>query len=148
MPRVGFESTIPASKRAKTVHALYHSATMTGIPQYSLFKFSQHVERTRHLHPLPNRRLTLSRLHSVISQKKELFITTAVRTWNPRYVISLSYLTTLSVWSLFSVDLSKYYLLRCLHISFSINCRLWSHVPEVWGKYKLKRLISVLLIVP
>jgi hypothetical protein len=30
MPRVGFEPTIPASKRAKTVHALDHSATVTG----------------------------------------------------------------------------------------------------------------------
>jgi hypothetical protein len=31
MPRVGFESTILASKRAKTVHALDHSVTVTGI---------------------------------------------------------------------------------------------------------------------
>jgi hypothetical protein len=30
MPRVGFESTIPASERAKTVHALDRSATVTG----------------------------------------------------------------------------------------------------------------------
>jgi hypothetical protein len=30
MPRVGFEPMIPASKRAKTVHALDHSATVTG----------------------------------------------------------------------------------------------------------------------
>jgi hypothetical protein len=31
MPRVGFEATIAASKRAKTVHALDYSATVTGI---------------------------------------------------------------------------------------------------------------------
>jgi hypothetical protein len=31
MTRVGFESTIPASKRAKTVHALDHSATVTAL---------------------------------------------------------------------------------------------------------------------
>jgi hypothetical protein len=30
MPQVGFEPTIPASKRTKTVHALYDSATVTG----------------------------------------------------------------------------------------------------------------------
>jgi hypothetical protein len=30
MPRVRFEPTIPASKRAKTVHALDHSATVPG----------------------------------------------------------------------------------------------------------------------
>jgi hypothetical protein len=32
MPCVGFEPKIPASERAKTVHALYRSATVTGIP--------------------------------------------------------------------------------------------------------------------
>jgi hypothetical protein len=30
MPFVGFEPTIPASERAKTVHALNRSATVTG----------------------------------------------------------------------------------------------------------------------
>jgi hypothetical protein len=30
MPCVGFEPTIPASEPAKTVHALYRSATATG----------------------------------------------------------------------------------------------------------------------
>jgi hypothetical protein len=30
MPQVGIEHTIPASKRAKTVHALDYSATVTG----------------------------------------------------------------------------------------------------------------------
>jgi hypothetical protein len=30
MPYVGFEHTIPASERAKTVHALGRSATVTG----------------------------------------------------------------------------------------------------------------------
>jgi hypothetical protein len=32
MPWVGFEPTIPASERAKTVHALDRSATVTGRP--------------------------------------------------------------------------------------------------------------------
>jgi hypothetical protein len=31
MPWVGFEPTIPESKRAKTVHALDRAATVTGI---------------------------------------------------------------------------------------------------------------------
>jgi hypothetical protein len=31
MPRIGFEPTIPASKRARTVHALDHWATATGV---------------------------------------------------------------------------------------------------------------------
>jgi hypothetical protein len=30
MPRVGFEPAIPASKLAKTIHALDHSTTVTG----------------------------------------------------------------------------------------------------------------------
>jgi hypothetical protein len=30
MPRVGFDPTIPASKRAMTVHALDHSPTVSG----------------------------------------------------------------------------------------------------------------------
>jgi hypothetical protein len=30
MPEVGYEPTITASERAKTVHALYRSATVTG----------------------------------------------------------------------------------------------------------------------
>jgi hypothetical protein len=30
MPSMGFELTIPASERAKTVHALERSATVTG----------------------------------------------------------------------------------------------------------------------
>jgi hypothetical protein len=34
MPYVGFEHTIPASKRAKTVHALVRSAKVTGSPEY------------------------------------------------------------------------------------------------------------------
>jgi hypothetical protein len=34
MPYVGFESTIPASERAKTVHALDRSATVTGITKF------------------------------------------------------------------------------------------------------------------
>jgi hypothetical protein len=31
MPCVGFEPTVPASERAKTVHALHRSATVTGV---------------------------------------------------------------------------------------------------------------------
>jgi hypothetical protein len=31
MPWVGFEHTVPASERVKTVHALDRSATVTGI---------------------------------------------------------------------------------------------------------------------
>jgi hypothetical protein len=31
MPWVGFEHTVPASERAKTVHALDRSATVTGM---------------------------------------------------------------------------------------------------------------------
>jgi hypothetical protein len=31
MPYVGFETTIPASERAKTVYALYRAAIVTGI---------------------------------------------------------------------------------------------------------------------
>jgi hypothetical protein len=30
MPRVGFEPTIPVFKRGKTVHVLYHAATVIG----------------------------------------------------------------------------------------------------------------------
>jgi hypothetical protein len=33
MPSVGFEPMIPASERAKTVHALDRAATVTGISQ-------------------------------------------------------------------------------------------------------------------
>jgi hypothetical protein len=54
---VGFEPTIPASERAKTVHALDRPATVIGF----------------------------NALHGVISQKIVLFITTAVRTSNPTY---------------------------------------------------------------
>jgi hypothetical protein len=32
MPRVGFEPTVPAFARAKTVHALDRTATVTGAP--------------------------------------------------------------------------------------------------------------------
>jgi hypothetical protein len=39
MPRGRFEPTIPASKRAKTVHALDHSATVTGIKLFNIIKF-------------------------------------------------------------------------------------------------------------
>jgi hypothetical protein len=35
MPCVGFEPTIPASERAKTVHALDRSTTVTGTIMYT-----------------------------------------------------------------------------------------------------------------
>jgi hypothetical protein len=35
MPWVGFEPTIPVSERAKTVHALDGSATVTGLFQFT-----------------------------------------------------------------------------------------------------------------
>jgi hypothetical protein len=38
MPCVGFEPTIPASERAKTVHVLDRSATVTGYVYSSLLK--------------------------------------------------------------------------------------------------------------
>jgi hypothetical protein len=38
MPRVGFELTIPASKRAKTVHVLDYSATVTGTISFGFHK--------------------------------------------------------------------------------------------------------------
>jgi hypothetical protein len=34
MPRLGFESTIPALEREKTVHALIRAATVIGIKAY------------------------------------------------------------------------------------------------------------------
>jgi hypothetical protein len=36
MTRVGFELTIPASERAKTVHALDRAATVTGITRLNI----------------------------------------------------------------------------------------------------------------
>jgi hypothetical protein len=53
MPGVGFESTVPAFERAKTVHALNRAATVIGIS---------------------------TRLHGVVSQKIVLFIVTTTRT--------------------------------------------------------------------
>jgi hypothetical protein len=38
MPRVGFEPTIPASRRAKTVHALDQSAIVTGESLLNILK--------------------------------------------------------------------------------------------------------------
>jgi hypothetical protein len=38
MPWVGFEPIVPASKRAKTVHALDRSATVTGSDKYNTLK--------------------------------------------------------------------------------------------------------------
>jgi hypothetical protein len=39
MPSVGFESTIPASERAVTVHALDRSATVTGEFLFTYYNF-------------------------------------------------------------------------------------------------------------
>jgi hypothetical protein len=41
MPWVGFESTIPASERVKTVHALDRSATLTGVYRIRKLKSCQ-----------------------------------------------------------------------------------------------------------
>jgi hypothetical protein len=38
MPWVGFEPTIPASERAKTVHALDRSDTVPGVLKYYVYK--------------------------------------------------------------------------------------------------------------
>jgi hypothetical protein len=40
MPEVGFEHTITASERTKTVHASNHSATVTGINACDTAKFT------------------------------------------------------------------------------------------------------------
>jgi hypothetical protein len=37
MPRVGFERTIPASERTKTVHALIRVATVIGVRREALY---------------------------------------------------------------------------------------------------------------
>jgi hypothetical protein len=42
MPCVVFEPTIPASERAKTVHTLDRSATVTGLPFYLLLTLPLH----------------------------------------------------------------------------------------------------------
>jgi hypothetical protein len=42
MPLVGFEPTIPASERAKTVHALDRAVTMTG---YCMFNYMSIIFR-------------------------------------------------------------------------------------------------------
>jgi hypothetical protein len=48
MPQVGFEPTIPESKRAKTIHALDNSATLTSIPILSRGKnvYLTHIVQT------------------------------------------------------------------------------------------------------
>jgi hypothetical protein len=48
MPRVGFESTIPASERPKTVHALDRAATLnkyTNQKQFFFQNFTSNVKR-------------------------------------------------------------------------------------------------------
>jgi hypothetical protein len=45
MPRVGFETTTPVFKRAKTVHAIYRAATVIGtvITYIIKKKYKQHI---------------------------------------------------------------------------------------------------------
>jgi hypothetical protein len=52
MPCVGFKPTIPALERAKTVHALDHSATVTGrrIHTFSKADRNQTVEQIPHFY--------------------------------------------------------------------------------------------------
>jgi hypothetical protein len=40
MPRFGFETTVPASARAKRFHVLDRSVTVTGITLYNLVKIT------------------------------------------------------------------------------------------------------------
>jgi hypothetical protein len=44
MSRVGFESTVPASARAKAIHALDHSVIVTGYCLDSLRQFSKALD--------------------------------------------------------------------------------------------------------
>jgi hypothetical protein len=44
MPCVGFEPTIPASERAKAVHALDRAATVTGRNIYKVYKIARNVK--------------------------------------------------------------------------------------------------------
>jgi hypothetical protein len=46
MSRVGFEIMIPASKRAKTVHALDHSATVTAKLKLSVCLIKHYAMKT------------------------------------------------------------------------------------------------------
>jgi hypothetical protein len=48
MPWVGFEPTVPASERAKTVHALDRSATVTGINGILRNKLAQQYPNQKH----------------------------------------------------------------------------------------------------
>jgi hypothetical protein len=43
MPRVGFEPTIPASKRTKTLHALEHAATVTDSLLNGMYKLNSYL---------------------------------------------------------------------------------------------------------
>jgi hypothetical protein len=47
MPRVGLEPTITASERAKTVHALDRSATVTGTQNTYLEQIYSLLQKTR-----------------------------------------------------------------------------------------------------
>jgi hypothetical protein len=47
MPWVGFEPTIPASERAKTVHVLDRSVTITGKDNISIYESRGRSKETR-----------------------------------------------------------------------------------------------------
>jgi hypothetical protein len=46
MPSVGFEHTIAAFERAKTVHTLDRAATVTGVISYTLCKYKMFTQKT------------------------------------------------------------------------------------------------------
>jgi hypothetical protein len=58
MPRVGFEPTIPASKRAKTVHALDNSATVTG-QSVRLYVYIARQRRRKNVTAATNAQVTI-----------------------------------------------------------------------------------------
>jgi hypothetical protein len=55
MHRVGFEATIPASERAKTIHVLDRAATVTGIVRMYSTKFPYTAFTDRSLPSLMSR---------------------------------------------------------------------------------------------
>jgi hypothetical protein len=61
MPRVGFEPIIAASKRAKTVHALDHSATATGLTTITYNNYRNAINITLN-------QLTLSRYKTALGE--------------------------------------------------------------------------------
>jgi hypothetical protein len=70
MTRVGFETTVPGSALAKTVHALDRSATVTGTRHITASKYSAIAN-------LHNLQLTVTHKHYVLS----LLYSTLVISW-------------------------------------------------------------------